>query len=46
MGVEPSEFGDTVAQVFFDLENDNQELKSDLKDLYINTAISRSANWK
>ncbi|VAH89984.1 unnamed protein product [Triticum turgidum subsp. durum] len=38
-GVEPSEFEDTVAQVFFDLENGNQELKSDLKDLYINTAI-------
>ncbi|VAI06610.1 unnamed protein product [Triticum turgidum subsp. durum] len=38
-GVEPSEFEDTVAQAFFDLENGNQELKSDLKDLYINTAI-------
>jgi len=38
-GVEPSEFEDTVAQAFFDLENANAELKSDLKDLYINTAF-------
>ncbi|KAK1670387.1 hypothetical protein QYE76_058546 [Lolium multiflorum] len=38
-GVDPTEFEDTVAQAFFDLENGNQELKSDLKDLYINTAI-------
>ncbi|RZR75692.1 hypothetical protein BHM03_00000172 [Ensete ventricosum] len=39
-GLEPTEFEDTVAQVaFFDLENGNQELKSDLKDLYINSAI-------
>ena len=26
-------------QSFFDLENTNQELKSDLKDLYINSAV-------
>jgi hypothetical protein len=26
-------------QAFFDLENGNQELKSDLKDLYINNAM-------
>jgi small subunit ribosomal protein S7e len=26
-------------QAFFDLENGNQELKSDLKDLYINGAM-------
>jgi len=26
-------------QAFFELENDNQELKSDLKDLYINNAM-------
>lgn len=26
-------------QAFFDLENTNQELKSDLKDLYINSAV-------
>ncbi|CAN6337961.1 unnamed protein product [Urochloa humidicola] len=38
-GVEPTEFKDTVAQVFFDLENGNQELMSDLKDLYINGAL-------
>jgi len=36
--VEPTEFEDTVAQHLFDLENTNQELKSDLKDLYINSA--------
>ncbi|KAL6177858.1 hypothetical protein ACLB2K_049379 [Fragaria x ananassa] len=35
---EPSEFEESVAQAFFDLENPNQELKSDLKDLYINSA--------
>ena len=38
-GVEPSEFEETVAQALFDLENTNSELKSDLKDLYINSAI-------
>ncbi|XP_066358112.1 small ribosomal subunit protein eS7-like [Miscanthus floridulus] len=38
-GLEPSEFEDSVAHVFFNLENGNQELKSDLKDLYINNAI-------
>ncbi|XP_078154557.1 small ribosomal subunit protein eS7 [Carex rostrata] len=37
--LEPTEFEDSVAQAFFDLENSNQELKSDLKDLYINSAI-------
>lgn len=26
-------------QALFDLENTNQELKSDLKDLYINSAL-------
>ncbi|OAY34766.1 40S ribosomal protein S7 [Manihot esculenta] len=36
---EPSEFEESVAQAFFDLENTNQELKSDMKDLYINSAI-------
>uniref|UniRef100_A0A803R1B7 40S ribosomal protein S7 n=1 Tax=Cannabis sativa TaxID=3483 RepID=A0A803R1B7_CANSA len=36
---EPTEFEETVAQNLFDLENTNQELKSDLKDLYINSAI-------
>ncbi|KMZ71812.1 40S ribosomal protein S7 [Zostera marina] len=38
-GLEPSEFEDSVAQAFFDLENTNQELKSDLKDLFINSAV-------
>ncbi|CAA7038564.1 unnamed protein product [Microthlaspi erraticum] len=38
-GVAPTEFEETVAQAFFDLENTNQELKSDLKDLYINQAV-------
>jgi len=28
-----------LVQAFFDLENGNQELKSDLKDLYINGAV-------
>ncbi|XP_008793741.2 40S ribosomal protein S7-like [Phoenix dactylifera] len=37
--VEPTEFEEIVAQALFDLENTNQELKSDLKDLYINSAI-------
>ncbi|XP_022137245.1 40S ribosomal protein S7-like [Momordica charantia] len=37
--VEPSEFEESVAQAFFDLENTNSELKSDLKDLYINSAL-------
>ncbi|XP_039145485.1 40S ribosomal protein S7 [Dioscorea cayenensis subsp. rotundata] len=37
-GLEPSEFEDSVAQALFDLENSNQELKSDLKDLFINSA--------
>ncbi|ERN15157.1 40S ribosomal protein S7 [Amborella trichopoda] len=37
--VEPTEFEESVAQAFFDLENSNQELKSDLKDLFINTAV-------
>ncbi|GMH04311.1 hypothetical protein Nepgr_006150 [Nepenthes gracilis] len=38
-GAEPSEFEETVAQALFDLENTNVELKSDLKDLYINSAV-------
>ncbi|CAI9101214.1 OLC1v1038486C1 [Oldenlandia corymbosa var. corymbosa] len=36
---EPTEFEESVAQALFDLENTNQELKSDLKDLYINSAV-------
>jgi small subunit ribosomal protein S7e len=35
---EPDEFEETVAQALFDLEATNVELKSDLKDLYINAA--------
>ncbi|KAL1209188.1 Small ribosomal subunit protein eS7z [Cardamine amara subsp. amara] len=38
-GVELSELDEQVAQAFFDLENTNQELKSELKDLYVNSAI-------
>ncbi|XP_047311268.1 40S ribosomal protein S7 [Impatiens glandulifera] len=38
-GSDPTEFEETVAQALFDLENTNNELKSDLKDLYINTAV-------
>lgn len=37
--VEPSEFEEMVAQTFFDLENTNHELKSELKDLFINSAV-------
>ncbi|KAM1594345.1 hypothetical protein ACFX10_000768 [Malus domestica] len=40
---EPTEFEESVAQAVFDLENTNQELKSDLKDLYINSAIQVDA---
>ncbi|CAM8974098.1 unnamed protein product [Rhodiola kirilowii] len=36
---EPTEFEETVAQAFLELENSNQDLKSDLKDLYINAAV-------
>ncbi|CDP16519.1 unnamed protein product [Coffea canephora] len=36
---EPSEFEESVAQALFDLESTKQEFKSDLKDLYINSAI-------
>ncbi|KAK1581279.1 hypothetical protein Q3G72_004500 [Acer saccharum] len=40
---EPTEFEETVAQALFDLENTNQQLKSDLKDLYINQAMYDSS---
>ncbi|KAJ6861300.1 hypothetical protein NC651_037397 [Populus alba x Populus x berolinensis] len=36
---EPTEFEETVAQAFFDLENSNSDLKSELKDLFINSAV-------
>ncbi|KAL6326704.1 hypothetical protein AAG906_010878 [Vitis piasezkii] len=45
-GVEPSEFEDLVAQSFFDLENTNLELKSDLKDIYINSAAQIDVSGK
>lgn len=35
----PTECDEQVAQALFDLENTNQELKSELKDLYINQAV-------
>ncbi|XP_073024109.1 small ribosomal subunit protein eS7-like [Primulina eburnea] len=35
---DPTEFEENVTQALFDLENTNQEIKSDLKDLYINSA--------
>ncbi|CAA6675292.1 unnamed protein product [Spirodela intermedia] len=38
-GLEPTEFEDVVAQALFDLENSNNELKSELKDLFINSAL-------
>jgi len=34
-GAEPDAFEESVAQALFDLEATNQELKSDLRDLYI-----------
>ncbi|RDX79101.1 40S ribosomal protein S7, partial [Mucuna pruriens] len=36
---EPTEFEESVGQALFDLENTNNELKSELKDLYINSAV-------
>ncbi|KAK4741729.1 hypothetical protein SAY87_025317 [Trapa incisa] len=46
--LEPSGLEESVAQALFDLENTNQELKSDLMDLYINSAtqIDLSGNRK
>eukprot|EP00252_Welwitschia_mirabilis_P022714 TRINITY_DN6232_c0_g1_i1.p1 TRINITY_DN6232_c0_g1~~TRINITY_DN6232_c0_g1_i1.p1 ORF type:complete len:193 (-),score=37.01 TRINITY_DN6232_c0_g1_i1:326-904(-) len=38
-GAEPNDFEETIAQALFDLENTSQELKSDLKDLFINSAV-------
>ncbi|CAH8320285.1 unnamed protein product [Eruca vesicaria subsp. sativa] len=40
----PTECEEQVAQALFDLENTNQELKSELKDLYINQAVNM--DWK
>nr|GLL47967.1 40S ribosomal protein S7-like [Ipomoea trifida] len=36
---EPLEFEESMIHALFDLENTNQELMSDLKDLYINVAV-------
>ncbi|CAO2825409.1 unnamed protein product [Amaranthus hypochondriacus] len=38
-GVNPTDFEESVAQAFFDLENTNKDLQSELKDLYINSAV-------
>ncbi|KAH9314612.1 hypothetical protein KI387_023239 [Taxus chinensis] len=47
-GAEPDDFEESVAQALFDLESTNQELKSELKDLFINSAkqIDISGNRK
>lgn len=47
-GQEPDEFEESVAQALFDLESTNNELKSDLRDLYINSAkeVDVSGNRK
>ncbi|KAG6407424.1 hypothetical protein SASPL_130415 [Salvia splendens] len=37
--VDSTEFEESVAQALFDLENTNQDIKSELKDLYINSAV-------
>jgi len=37
-GVEPDEMEEAVAQALFDLEATNNELKADLRDLFINAA--------
>ncbi|KAG6428865.1 hypothetical protein SASPL_106904 [Salvia splendens] len=36
---DPTEFEESVAQALFDVENTNQDIKSELKDLYINSAV-------
>ncbi|GMJ07826.1 hypothetical protein like AT3G02560 [Hibiscus trionum] len=36
---EPTEFEETVAQALFDLENANQDFKTELQDLFINSAV-------
>ncbi|KAM1761012.1 hypothetical protein ACFX15_003477 [Malus domestica] len=42
---EPTEFEESVAQSLFDLENTNQELKSDTKDLYSNSSQLTAFWW-
>ncbi|XVF02116.1 hypothetical protein REPUB_Repub04eG0148400 [Reevesia pubescens] len=36
---ETTEFEETVAQALFDLENTNQDFKTELQDLFINSAV-------
>ncbi|KAK9818416.1 hypothetical protein WJX72_012350 [[Myrmecia] bisecta] len=43
-GAEPDDFEESVAQALFDLEATNQELKSDLRDLYITGAKEIDVN--
>ncbi|KAF7057741.1 hypothetical protein CFC21_064937 [Triticum aestivum] len=38
-GVKPSKFEVSVAQALFHVKKGNQELRDDLKDMYINTAM-------
>jgi small subunit ribosomal protein S7e len=47
-GQEPDEFEESVAQALFDLESTNTELKSELRDLFINSAkeVDISGNRK
>ena len=47
-GQEPDEFEESVAQALFDLESTNSELKSELRDLFINSAkeVDVSGNRK
>ncbi|KAM1003405.1 hypothetical protein TB1_003726 [Malus domestica] len=42
---QPTEFEESVAQALFDLENTNQELKSDTKDLYSNSSQLTTFWW-
>ncbi|KAK6912329.1 DNA recombination and repair protein RecA [Dillenia turbinata] len=39
LGISVTEFEETVAQSFFDLEKPNQDLKCDLKDLFITSVV-------
>lgn len=47
-GQEPDEFEESVAQALFDLESTSSELKSELRDLFINSAkeVDVSGNRK
>ncbi|KAG6383258.1 hypothetical protein SASPL_156995 [Salvia splendens] len=39
MDADSTEFEESVAHALFDLENTNQDIKSELKDLYINSVV-------